>query len=236
MYSTKTKQPETANSYIANSLSSLDIIETTSHRQLKLYCEHCGEIKTAIMKCSDRTCEFCRKRIYYKLLKGWQDLTKQMRNPKLLTLTTVNVDQLKTTDVQNIRKCFGRLIRQKYYKERITGGLYVIEIKNIGKGWNIHLHALIDTKDGFDGYMEQKKISADWLKITKTSKIVDIRRAKNPQISLRYILKYLIKTPEINGEVDTYNSALRGSRPPRARTKYELFSHPCLHSSEKYMG
>ena len=114
-----------------NSISSLDIIETTSHPRLKLFCEHCGEVKIAVMKCSDRTCEFCRKRIYVKLLKGWLALVKNMRNPKLLTLTTINVAELKKSDVQNIRKCFSRLIRLKYYKDRLVFFLFVNQMKKI---------------------------------------------------------------------------------------------------------
>jgi hypothetical protein len=196
----------------ANSFLSLDHIGTTSHRSIRLYCGSTGHIKDLKLKCSDRTCDECRKRTYFRLFKGWFKLAEEMKNPKLLTLTTVNVAELTKEHLRFIRSSFVRLMRRKYYKDRILGGLYVVELKNIGKGWNIHLHALIETISGMDGFLLQRKISDDWLEITRHSKIVDIRQAESGKRSLGYILKYLTKTPEINGESVVYNIALKGTR------------------------
>lgn len=201
-----------SNNLKANSYLSLDSLETTSHDTLKLYCGSCGATKEVSLKCSSRTCEECRKRIYFKLFKGWNTLVSNMESPKMLTLTTRNVMNLSKDEVKKIRSYFIRLTRRKYYRERIIGGLYVIELKNIGNGWNIHLHALIDTISGKDGFLVQQKISSDWFSITKNSKIVDIRQVKHSQGGLRYLLKYLVKSPEINGETELYNRVLKGSR------------------------
>jgi len=123
-----------------------------------------------------------------------------------------NKPELKREYIKAIRGQFTRLLHRKYYKERIIGGLYVIELKNKGNGWNIHIHALIDTKPGFNGFLLQKKISDDWFDITQDSMIVDIREAYNPRASLKYLLKYFTKPPEINGESEVYNESLRKTR------------------------
>lgn len=190
-----------------NNLSSLDNTGTTSHRMVALRCGSCGNIKIIRLKCSDRTCSECRKRIYFKLLRGWTELVRNMKNPKLLTLTLVNKQYLLRNDITFIRKSLNKLLRRKYYKERIKGGLYVIEIINKGRGWNIHIHALIES-----AFIKQNKISQDWLDITRNSFIVDIRDAYTPVSGLRYILKYLTKTPQIGNNADVYNRALKYSR------------------------
>lgn len=196
----------------ANSFSSLDSDGISRHKEITLYCGDNGHVKVIKLKCSDRTCQECRDRTYWKLFKSWFKLAEDMSNPKLLTLTMKNKPDLKREYIRALRGQFTRLLHRKYYKERITGGLYVIELKNKGNGWNIHLHALIDTKPGFDGYLLQKKISDDWFDITQEDMVVDIRKAYNPKASLRYILKYLTKPPQINGEIELYNEVLKKTR------------------------
>jgi len=196
----------------SNSSSSLDSIGISRHKTITLYCHDCGQVKVVKLKCSDRTCQECRDRTYWKLFKGWFKLAENMSNPKLLTLTMKNKPDLKREYIKTLRAQFTKLLHRKYYKERIIGGLYVIELKNAGNGWNIHLHALIDTKPEFEGFLLQERLSKDWLAITKESMIVDIRKAYNPRASLKYILKYLTKPPQINGEIEVYNAALKKTR------------------------
>lgn len=196
------------------SLSSLDMYGTTSHKAVRILCKDCGKGKFITLKCSDRTCEECRRRTYGKLLRGWKSLVEEMQHPVLLTVTLKNQSTLKKSEIKRIRTCFNRLLRRKYYKERIAGGLYSIEIKNKGQGagWNVHIHALIDMTEVGYGTIPQKKLSEDWHSITKDSFIVDIRKAHNPEKGLLYILKYIVKTPEIANQNQTYNKALKGSR------------------------
>ena len=196
----------------SNSSSSLDLIGISRHKTITIYCGDHGHAKTVKLKCNDRTCQECRDRTYWKLFKGWFKLAENMSNPKLLTLTMKNKPDLKREYIKAIRGQFTRLLHRKYYKDRIIGGLYVLELVNKGNGWHIHLHALIDTKAGFDGFLLQRKLSEDWLSITKESMIVDIRKTYNPRASLKYILKYLTKPPQINGEVDLYNEVLKKTR------------------------
>ncbi len=139
-------------------------------------------------------------------------MVESMTHPKLLTLTLVNKNYLSREDVSGLRRSFSKLMRRKFYKNRILGGLYVIEITNKGRGWNIHLHALIDTLPGNQGFLPQSQISKDWLDITKDSWIVDVRTADNPRKGLSYLLKYFIKPPNINGKNSIYNDVLKRSR------------------------
>jgi hypothetical protein len=192
--------------------SSLDNTGISSHRTITLYCGQCGEPVTVKLKCSDRTCPECRRRTYFKLLKGWLELVKPMVNPKLLTLTIKNKSYLDKKDIKFIRKCFNKFLRKKYYKRRIKGGLYVIEITNKGRGWNIHIHALIEASSKKEEYLPQQKISRDWLQLTGDSPIVDIRKTHTPKKGLKYILKYFFKPPKVNGKEEVYNRVLKKSR------------------------
>jgi hypothetical protein len=130
-----------------------------------------------------------------------------MQNPKLLTLATVTQEALTRETVSTIRSAFQRLLHRSYFRERILGGLYVIEIKLGEAGWNIHLHALIDAP-----YLDQRTISNAWHQITGDSYIVDIRRAFSARAGLRYILKYMLKPPVLNGRESVYDHALKGTR------------------------
>lgn len=59
----------------------------------------------------------------------------------------VNGEKIKIKGLEaglyHIRDSFNNLLRNNYIKLRVFGGLYVIEVKNIGKGWNIHIHSIV---------------------------------------------------------------------------------------------
>ncbi len=184
----------------------------TEHRTLTLYCGDCGNPKVVKLKCSKRSCIECRRRIYWKLLKGWVELVKEMQHPKFLTVTIRNLPVITRDDVRRIRSQFIRLLRRKYYTTRIRGGIYVIELTNKGKGWHLHIHALIDTYNRSKGFLPWEKLKRDWLSITGTSMVVDIKEAVNTRGALEYILKYLVKPPEVYGQEDVYDDVMKGAR------------------------
>jgi hypothetical protein len=102
---------------------------------------------------------------------------------------------------------FQRLLHRRSFAPRIRGGIYIIEIKYRESGWNIHLHALIDAL-----FLKQATISDAWREITGDSYIVDVRRAWSPRKGLKYVLKYMLKAPSLNGHELDYDSVLKGTR------------------------
>ena len=169
------------------------------HQSFTIYCGNCGEKKKITARCGDRTCGVCRFKEFFRLSKGHRQSLLAMREPKFLTLTLKRQDQPTRETVLWLLECFKKLMRRKFYRERIRGGLRFIEIVNkTGEGWHIHLHVILDA-----AYLPQKKLSRDWLDITGNSYVVDIR-AKTPKNMLNYMLEYLKKEPEIYGGCLTY--------------------------------
>ena len=202
------------------SITSLDILETTSHqpdgpqlddghRILKLYCATCGRKQPVKLRCGSRICPDCRRKDFWRLAKGYSNAVQVMKAPKLMTLTLINKSDLSQDEVKRLRSSFVKLMRRKYYRSKVRGGLYAIEVVNKGKGWNIHMHVLLDAN-----YIDQKQISQDWRELTGDSYIVDIRIADSPKKGLHYILKYLSKPPQLNGEdaKNQYQKVLKGVR------------------------
>ena len=52
----------------------------------------------------------------------------------------------------------------------------------------------------------------DWLRYTKSSPVVDVRKAWGVKGGLKYILKYLTKPPRISGFKEAYNKIMKGVR------------------------
>ena len=99
-------------------------------------------------RCNLRTCPSCSKkrkrRIRRQFLPQLEALPRN-RNGNMLyffTISPANYSDPKEGLV-HIRKSFNKFLRNKYIKERVKAGLYVTETKNKGKGWNVHIHAVI---------------------------------------------------------------------------------------------
>lgn len=159
------------------------------HEIRSLYCAHCGEKKLITIRCKGRTCPECRRADFWRLMKGYDGLADTMDEPKLATFTVPNMTRLTKHVFLTITRAFKKLFRRKFYRERVRGGLFALETTNHGNGWHPHLHVLLDAD-----YLAQRKLDADWKKLT--GGMVDIR-ARTPQNALPYLLKYVGKAPDI---------------------------------------
>jgi len=178
------------------------------HQFVTNYCSNCGYSYQSYMRCGDRCCPECRQRDYFRLLGSYKAFLASKTRLRLITLTLKGrADILPRSRVIRLRRCFKKLLLKNYYKTRLIGGLYSIEAKKKLTGWNIHIHILSEGR-----FIEQKKLSRDWFAITGDSYIVDIRDAWSGVGGLKYILKYLTKSPETLGCNAEYNYAFKGTR------------------------
>lgn len=177
-----------------------------SDKVVALVCSHCGYVYYAKLGCGHRSCPVCNRKWAFKLTKRYAKAVANMQNPKLVTLTLRNVPKRLRAEVIRIRKCWRKLIRREPFVFSFRGGIYRIECKNIGNGWNVHLHCLVDSV-----FVSQKQISDAWYSLTKDSFVVDIRKV-NGVFGVGYVLKDMGKVdrliaPEYRAE---YDKAMKG--------------------------
>ena len=139
-------------------------------------CLSCGEAYSIGLRCDLIFCESCGSRRFKKLRSKFLPILAQYQNIKLLTLTW----KKETTSKSEIALRHRQV--RRLIKKFFDGGIYTFE------GLAQHIHGLVVGK-----YVSTRIISQAWRKITKSSYIVDIRRA-NPD-SLNYVLKYVCKSP-----------------------------------------
>lgn len=208
----------------SNSVSSNDF--AFEHQTLTLYCANCGYRYVATLKCRNwRVCPFCLDREAKRLKAQYSPLIKGKDKDylRLITVTIPNKKELHRTDIRRIKRRFRQLLRRKPYRRWILGGLYTVEVVNKGRGFNIHIHALIETRiqgvllgsrRGKRHTNFEEKLSEDWQKVTRgEANIVDIKNVYSPSGGLNYILKYFTKPPILQpGQEEVYCEAFRGLR------------------------
>src|SRR5437016_654173 len=99
--------------------TSRHLLQEDYHETISLYCANCGERRVITLRCGRRSCSICRKSLYFRLLRGYLAIAREMQNPKLLTLTTVTREALTRGAVSAIRSSFQRLLHRKYFRKRI---------------------------------------------------------------------------------------------------------------------
>jgi hypothetical protein len=112
-------------------------------------CQCQTRVFDATYRCNLRTCPVCsrtrKKRLRRRFLPYLKSLPYERGKHQVyfLTISPRNYPSFKK-GLAHIKKSFKKFLRTKYIRERIKGGLYVIETKHtLDKGWNIHIHAII---------------------------------------------------------------------------------------------
>ncbi len=173
-----------------------------------LYCSHCGYQHKVQLSCGSRVCPKCRRKWFgyhfnslYRLVQTWP-----VTNSLTLTLQNILDNEFGRHDVQRIRQYFSTLRRR--FKNEFYGGFYVVQATNIGNGWHLHLHVIFDGK-----FIKKDRLVAAWRDITGGSYIVDVKRVKDAQKAIRYLLADFSGKPRIRPQdCATYDAIFKGSR------------------------
>jgi hypothetical protein len=203
-----------------SSVSSLDPSRTSEglhvfskHKSLTFICLDCGKQWVHQVDCGDRLCPECNRRRGRRVISRYSSIIASFQEPKWLTLT-LQRRPLTRGAVRNLRSCF-RKLRQNKVWDSGSKGIYCLEsgeIDDLGC-CNLHIHVLMDSK-----FIEQKKLSEAWKRITKDSYIVDIRPANRVSCDhralLRYMTKYMVKMPRnlLEWKAKLYNVTFHGTR------------------------
>jgi len=188
----------------------LESVRDPNHKYVTVVCTHCGHYATVPIYCGNRFCNICHSQRQKRVMKRISWLVKNrpvVRGTmlKLLTLTVKNDTDLPRM-VKHLLKSFRRLRQRKYFKQRVSGGAFVVELTNKGKGWHAHLHCIIQSQR-----IDWEKIRDLWRICSNGSTGVDIRN-RDPLTCIRYLTKYISKS-ELPDELQfEASAALRGYR------------------------
>lgn len=149
--------------------------------------------KICSTKCHDRFCVPCSQERSYRVRSALLKHMHGRQDLKLVTLTLRASGDPLSTILDRLTKFFRLLRSRPLWKKAVTGGVSIIETK-VGRGsgdWHCHFHVIVESK-----FIPQARLSAEWLRITGDSHIVDIRPVGARIGAVSYITKYITKAAD----------------------------------------
>ena len=172
-------------------------------------CHSCRGSWWITTRCRLRVCPLCSFVKAQERAIFIQAMCKEMKHPKLLTLTFPTWTDDPRAGIKLLRASFSRL-RRFTFMRHVVGGAYQIELKQKTGGWHIHLHSIMDAP-----YLPYQKIFTAWKAITGVSvPQVDIRAASTPEAQA-YAAKYASKSNSFDAQpqsIVAWYEATKGSR------------------------
>lgn len=191
-------------------------LESFANCGSSLYIEQCKTeegFRVMCDKCRHRCCVACGRERAAILV---NNLTEQMKG-KVCRFVTFGLRHSRTPledQLDRLYRCFNILRRRKFWVGCVAGGGAFLEVKISEKDglWHPHLH-LIVTGD----FIDQRRLSEEWLAVTGDSSIVDVRLVRDGSDVARYVAKYVTKPLDssvfdITDNLDEAIVALSGRR------------------------
>lgn len=158
---------------------------SASLNEFRLRADHCG----------NRICPACQKAYAGKLARRLVQLFQHSRrNPPLFITLTLRPSAAPLADtISHLKAFFRRLRTTPLWKASVRYGAAVIEVTRGRKNthWHAHLHII-----AWADYLDSRKLSALWRKVTHGSFIVDVRRVRTSDDVANYVAGYLTKPPD----------------------------------------
>lgn len=179
------------------------------HQYIRIYCTSCGHSFDVPRPCRNRFCPICsrtRIRLVRQKLTLIVDSLKSIPRYRVrhLVLTLPSAPEL-NAGARHLIKSFRRLRQRTWFKSKVTGGAFVIEVTGFPGRWHIHLHAILHCR-----FLDVYKLSEIWEECSG-GRIVFVKNLP-PSAIIKYLTKYLAK----NGAPEQYHkevsSAFKGLR------------------------
>lgn len=153
-----------------------------------------GEVRVHSRACKNRFCPFCSHAKAARISHNVHDWVKTLDRPKLLTLTLQHSTAPLDVQLRALGDHFRNWRNREPMKHGIRGGLWFLQItfNHDDCTWHPHLHIIIDAD-----WIPQKLLSDRWLKVTKTSSVVDVRQIRSAEKAARYVSRYVARPGSI---------------------------------------
>lgn len=113
---------------------------------LRLTCVCCGNGRLVEARCKKRWCPVCARVISAKRVAKYEGAVASMQWPIFVTLTLKNLKRITVADVKAVRRAFRKMRQRVWWDRSVVGGIASVEVTNIGNGWHLHVHAIVDCK------------------------------------------------------------------------------------------
>ena len=179
-------------------------------QQVIAVCDGCRRQSVFYNRCENFFCPICARRLAADRRRSIEWWTNHVKQPKHVVVTTRNTDDLTPERVRAVKAAWGKLRRRKFAKNW-RGGFYALEITNEGKGWHLHIHALIDAH-----WIDSGRLAREWADcVGQDVAIVKVKDARG-QDYLRELCKYIVDGNQLaswSGEdIALYIEAFTGQR------------------------
>lgn len=162
------------------------------HTQVSVaVCVGCSKPRKFLNRCDRSYCPCCQPRLARERRDSVEWWTRQIAQPKHVVLTTTNTSDLTRDHVDRIKQAFTRLRRTKF-ADGWRGGMWSVEVTNEGRGWHLHLHALIDAD-----WIDARQLSVAWHRATGgAGHIVKVKDTRERSY-LQEVTKYAVKGTQL---------------------------------------
>lgn len=186
------------------------------HRFSEYYCTECGVTHQYPVSCGNRFCVICsgaplaqKRKKMLDQIKAAQK--KSSRRISMITLTIKNVDDLRL-GINHLLKSFEKLRKKRLWKERVEGGVRVLEV-TLGRDrkWHPHLHLIVQCS-----YIPLEQLQATWQKCKGVDHTVNDGSTHiatfEGEADVYYCTSYLNKPGFPTEFIDYVNSCIKGRR------------------------
>ena len=154
-------------------------------------CNDCGAVRKFPNRCDLFYCPECQPGLARDRESQVHWWTSMLSQPKHVILTLKNVPDFNRAHLDQLTKWFLALRRRKFTRNWI-GGFWSVEVTNEGRGWHIHLHALIEAK-----WIDSGELALQWDSITNhMGRIVCVRDCRGKSY-LQEVMKYAVKGSQL---------------------------------------
>ena len=165
-------------------------------------CDGCAKTTKFFNRCDKFFCPNCQPKLARLRAEGIHWWAANIRQPKHLVLTIRNFPVLTRRKIVRFQKAFVRLRRSVFATKTTTtngitsypwqGGCFSLEVTNEGRGWHLHLHALIDCR-----FVDSAELARRWAKLVgQDFGIVKVKDCRDGDY-LREVTKYAVKGTDL---------------------------------------
>lgn len=181
---------------------------------ITLTCICCKSQHTGRQRCKKKWCPRCCYALATDRNVRMRGIVERFQWPLFVTLTMKNATYDRPETIKVLRRAFGKLRHQNFWKKNVVGGLACMEVTDIGNGLHFHLHAVLDcqwlaiktprpqrgeSKESLrKKFMDAgKELERAWAKILKQpTASVKVKRCSASTIT-KEVIKYAMKGSEL---------------------------------------